>query len=254
MMTSMFRVRELERAKLNHALGAFLAFGVLEAVVAVYAVSHPRETHGLPWTTPLSVGALLLGLALFVSALWRVRAGRIFSLVAIGLLILAVTLALRPIAALPEGPYQIVVHKAERNLQLKRESELIAQYRIGLGPNSVGDKEREGDGKTPEGRFTITDMGPEPFHKWLGLSYPDGRHAWRGRVSGRLTWIEWWYTSFKAAQGKPPFSHTALGGSIGIHGGGSRTDWTLGCIALDNEDVDELYRLVAPGTPVLVFP
>lgn len=92
------------------------------------------------------------------------------------------------------------------------------------------------------------------FHKWLGLSYPDSRNAWKGRREGLLTWAELVLLRVQDLNGRIPYGNGPLGGAVGIHGGGAKRNWTLGCVALENEDVDRLYSEIPLGTPVEILP
>jgi murein L,D-transpeptidase YafK len=149
----------------------------------------------------------------------------------------------------------IVVLKGDRRLEVFRGKQKIHSFRIGLGGSPVGDKVRSGDGKTPEGRFYVCVKNPKSrFYLSLGISYPDIADAERGLREGIITRQE--HDQIVAAHAKkasPPWN-TALGGEIFIHGHGSASDWTLGCVALDNAEIKTLFDLVAPGTPVEIRP
>jgi len=173
-------------------------------------------------------------------------------------------------AVLPEPPYREVdylfpvssvqspslyVYKSRRRLLVVQEHILIRDYPIGLGPCPVGDKRRRGDGRTPEGEFFVCMKNPRSkYHKSLGLSYPGEKHAYEAFVNGLLSYRS--YKSILKAQEKkkrPPWN-TRLGGDICIHGGGGHEDWTEGCVALYNYDMDELFEIVKIGTPVFISP
>ncbi len=228
--------------------------GLLDALVAVYVLTNPALVVGLSWTTPLSCALVLFGVLAGAKAMWAHPRGVIWVIVLGALATLLIALVSIPFRTLSPGEYRIEVRKAQRTLTLFHQDRKVGEYPIALGPNPEGDKQREGDCRTPEGTFIITDRSYEPFHRWLGISYPDARRVARGRLEGRLTWPEFWYARFKAINGMTSFGRTQLGGSVGIHGGGSRTDWTLGCIALNNADVEELHSKVHPGTPVSILP
>jgi murein L,D-transpeptidase YafK len=136
----------------------------------------------------------------------------------------------------------IAVHKEEREMLVFHKHQLVKIYRIQLGLNPVGRKQVNGDFKTPEGLYHITSRNKNSlFHKSLGISYPNTEDVARAK---RL--------------GKSP------GGDIVIHGLPNRdkhvgpdryrNDWTWGCIAVRNEEIDELFNLVLPGTPILITP
>ena len=131
---------------------------------------------------------------------------------------------------------KLEVDKSARELRLYNGSRVIRTMDIGLGFNPVGHKFREGDGKTPQGRYYIDRKNPySSFHLSLGISYPnanDRRKAWN--------------------KGYSP------GGDIMIHGlpnNGSipkQRDWTRGCIAVTNAEIEYLYKVVDVGTPIII--
>jgi len=133
----------------------------------------------------------------------------------------------------------VVIDKAARRLTLWRDAEIVGRYRIALGFAPTGDKRREGDGKTPEGRYRIDRKNANSaFHLSLGIDYPrpDQRAA-------------------AAAAGRDP------GGDIFIHGQPNGWtgpaipyDWTAGCAAGPNAEIREIWSLVAIGSPVVIRP
>ncbi len=150
---------------------------------------------------------------------------------------------------------KIIVWKSERRLDLYDGEEVVKSYRIGLGFAPEGDKEREGDGRTPEGEYYICQKNPHSsFHLSIGMSYPNIKDATGGIRRGIITQDEYENIVNAIENGRQPPWNTALGGEIFIHGSGSQSDWTLGCIALDNEDIEELYEVIPVGTVVVVNP
>lgn len=150
---------------------------------------------------------------------------------------------------------RIVIKKKARVLQLFDDEKLIKTYKIALGFTPVGEKELEGDGKTPEGEFYIfTKNNKSRFYLSLGLSYPNIDDAKRGLQKKLISKAEY-NTIIKAVREKrmPP-QKTKLGGEIYIHGGGSQSDWTLGCTALENKDIKEIFDVVPVGTTVIIEP
>jgi murein L,D-transpeptidase YafK len=150
---------------------------------------------------------------------------------------------------------RLVVIKSRRELQLHSGDELLRTYRVGLGREPVRPKERQGDFATPEGTYYVCVKNPQSKYELaLGLSYPGPADADRGFAEGiidaaqRKQILAAWRR--KAA---PPWN-TPLGGAIMIHGKGSDADWTAGCVALDNEDIHELYRVIPVGTRVEIRP
>ena len=150
---------------------------------------------------------------------------------------------------------RILVKKAQRQLLLFSGDKLVRTYRIGLGLNPSGDKVRQGDRRTPEGDFYIfTKNDKSAYYLSLGLSYPNGPAAERG-LRDRLinkTQYDAIVRGLRAKRGPP--QNTLLGGDIYIHGNGAGSDWTWGCVALENEDVRELFLAVNVGTPVRIVP
>lgn len=150
---------------------------------------------------------------------------------------------------------RIIVRKASRSLELYSDSALLKTYKVGLGLNPVDDKKEEGDRCTPEGEFYIfTKNNKSAYYLSLGLSYPNAEDAGRGLRDGLITKAE--YDAIRAAIRKKtmPPQNTKLGGEIYIHGHGAGSDWTWGCVALENEDVRELYDAVSVGTLVSIVP
>ncbi len=134
----------------------------------------------------------------------------------------------------------VQVHKAERKMYLLHGSKVLRKYDIGLGPAPAGHKQHEGDGRTPEGIYYIDRQNPNSkYHLSLGISYPNPSDQQMAFLAG-----------------KPP------GGDIFIHGrgaGGARVpanvrDWTAGCIAVSDAEVEEIYAMVKVGTPILILP
>jgi murein L,D-transpeptidase YafK len=156
---------------------------------------------------------------------------------------------------------RIVVKKRERKLYLYRvesgKPRLAKTYRIALGSTPVGHKQRQGDGATPEGEYYITHHNPKSnFYLSLGLSYPNASDAKAGLARGLISQAEYEAIMSAINAGSKPPQNTKLGGDIFIHGGGAsqRRDWTLGCVALDNEDIKELFETVPAKTPVRIEP
>ena len=161
--------------------------------------------------------------------------------------------------------YRVLVKKSERKLYLYRiengQETLAKTYQIALGNSPVGHKKRQGDGATPEGDYYITHKNPKSnFYLSLGVSYPNIKDADAGLKSGLINQAQHKaITSAINSKAKPP-QNTKLGGDIFIHGGGAAKllglvrDWTLGCVALENEDIKELFDLLPVKTPVKILP
>jgi hypothetical protein len=160
---------------------------------------------------------------------------------------------LTPISAI-KNP-EIYVYKEKRRLYIVQSKVLVRDYPIGLGPHPNGDKEKDGDGRTPEGDFIIcTKDQVSGVQKSLGLSYPDKKHAERAYFSGILNPVEFRDILFAAEHKNTPPWKTKLGGKVSIHAGGAQRDWTDGSIALYDSDMGELYQIADLGTPVTIRP
>lgn len=149
----------------------------------------------------------------------------------------------------------LVVKKGKRELFLYDGRKLIKTYRIALGFAPLGDKEKQGDGRTPEGEFYIFIKNPQSrFYLSLGVSYPSIDDAERGLENGLITRRERDAIVKAVNAGQMPLQNTKLGGEIYIHGGGSASDWTLGCVALSEEDIKELFEAIPVKTKVRIEP
>lgn len=156
----------------------------------------------------------------------------------------------------PSASYRIVVKKSQRKLYLyNQDKKLLKTYKIALGFNPVGTKQKQGDGATPEGKYYITHKNPNSkFHLSLGISYPNSQDAASGLQRKLITPKEYeMITTAIQAQAKPP-QNTKLGGDIFLHGHGTDSDWTWGCVALENNDIKELFDLLPIKTPVKIEP
>lgn len=139
-----------------------------------------------------------------------------------------------------DGPpvTQIVVNKGDRAMYLLSGRKMLKTYDIGLGSQPSGHKLFEGDGRTPEGMYFISHQNPNSqYHLSLGISYPDPEDKARAMMLGQQP-----------------------GGDIMIHGRGpfgakqTARDWTAGCIAVDDEEIEEIFAMVRPGVPIVIYP
>jgi lipoprotein-anchoring transpeptidase ErfK/SrfK len=155
---------------------------------------------------------------------------------------------------LPLVKPRIEINKRKRKLFLYSEEKVVRIYKVALGFNPIDDKGRQGDGCTPEGKFYVCRKNSQSeYYLSLGISYPNAEDAARGLREGIITPEQ--YTQIMHAirsQETPPWN-TPLGGAIYIHGCGSQRDWTLGCIALDNDNIKELFAVVPNGTPLSIY-
>ena len=138
-----------------------------------------------------------------------------------------------------DGPEvtHVTVHKDARTMHLHHGDQVLRSYKVDLGFAPVGDKKEEGDGKTPEGSYYVNRRNPRSeFHLSLGINYPNAEDIAEAR-----------------ARGVDP------GSDIYIHGQGPwwairwRADWTWGCIAVTNSEMEEVYAMVRNGTPVHIY-
>ena len=153
----------------------------------------------------------------------------------------------------------IKVLKKERRLYLMKGDEVLAGYPIALCPfNPLGDKVRQGDGGTPEGRFYVCEALRSPGQAKYGarslrISYPNLEDARRGLAAGIITREAYFRVVRAIKAGEIPPQDTDLGGSIRIHGGGAGRDWTLGCMGMADPDIAALYDRLPTGVRVEVY-
>jgi lipoprotein-anchoring transpeptidase ErfK/SrfK len=149
----------------------------------------------------------------------------------------------------------LLAEKSRRTLTVFSDGRPVRTYRIALGSKPVGPKAREGDGRTPEGTFYVCGKNSESrFHRSLGLSYPSTEDAERGVRDKLISKREQRAIVDAVRHYRQPPWNTRLGGEIMIHGGGANRDWTQGCVALGDSDIDELFPLVPLGTKVEIRP
>ena len=149
-----------------------------------------------------------------------------------------------PETALPEGSRasEVVVRKAARRLELYHDSQLLKAYPIALGRHPTGAKEREGDGRTPEGVYRLDYRNAHSaFHKALHISYPAPSEVIAARARS-------------ADPGGLVMIHGIQNG-LGWLGRLHRViDWTDGCIAVTDPEMDEIWRVVPDGTRIELRP
>ena len=131
---------------------------------------------------------------------------------------------------------RIQVFKGKRQMQLLHHTVLLKAYAFELGFAPTGHKAFEGDGRTPEGTYIIDRKNPDSrYHLSVGISYPNANDI-----------------AYAAAHGLSP------GGDIFIHGTpnpfSSQDDWTWGCIAVTNDEIEEIYAMVNEGTVITIYP
>lgn len=145
-------------------------------------------------------------------------------------------------AAASAATHLVVVQKSQRSLMLFQDGELVKRYPVALGSNPKGDKQRRGDKRTPEGKYYLTWTNTHSkFYKSLHITYPNDKDRREARRLG-----------------------VSPGGDIKIHGLPNQLeypedlylslDWTDGCIAMSNRDLDDLLKRVPYRTPIYILP
>ena len=130
---------------------------------------------------------------------------------------------------------------------------IVRTYGVSLGFDPQGDKTRQGDGKTPEGTFYVAYGAPPRgtrYHRSLLVSYPSVERAKEGLDSGAISKAQYARIAYAQKRCRIPLQNTKLGGYILIHGGGGGAgygDWTLGCVALTNDEVEEIHSISPAG-------
>jgi len=157
--------------------------------------------------------------------------------------------------ALPLKKPSIVIKKADRTLELFDGDKLVKKYDTSLGLVPDGHKQKQGDYRTPEGKYFICNRNyGSAFHLFLGINYPNAADA-RAALAEKKIDAKTAAKLVEADKAKrQPDWYTNLGGAVGIHGGGVGNDWTWGCIALTDEHVEELWSACPHGTPVEILP
>jgi len=135
---------------------------------------------------------------------------------------------------------KVLVLKADRKLLLLKGDKVLKTYRVALGGNPVGPKTRQGDSRTPEGEYVLDRHNPKSqFYRSIHISYPNAEDLARAKKLG-------------VPPGGDVFIH---GLPNGFHGTVQQLgDWTDGCIAVTDAEMDEIWRAVADGTPIEIRP
>jgi murein L,D-transpeptidase YafK len=137
---------------------------------------------------------------------------------------------------------KVIVLKKDRKLLLMRGSDVLKTYRIALGSHPAGPKMYSGDHRTPEGNYVIDRRNPQSqYYRSLHISYPSAADVERARKSGK-------------DPGRDIFIHGLPNGQGWIGKAHTLMDWTLGCIAVTDEEIEEIWRVVPDGTPIEIRP
>jgi len=163
----------------------------------------------------------------------------------------------------------ILIRKSSQVLELYQNGDRVRTYRVCLGLDPEGPKRVTGDRKTPEGNYYICYKSTQSqFHRFLGLSYPGEEDAQDAFEKGLISLDKRDSILSSIREGKKPPWDTKLGGWVGIHGYPTDENarrwvallypkphnWTDGCIAMWNFEIEELFSLVSVGTPVTIKP
>ena len=153
----------------------------------------------------------------------------------------------------------ITIQKSKRRLTVTGQNgETLFVCAVMLGASPVGRKTAEGDGRTPEGTYRICTVNPKSrYHAAFGLNYPNRADAQRAYIEKRISLM----TALRIAacdrlRRRPPWK-TPLGGYVMIHGespDGKTGDWTAGCVAVNNDDMDRLTLMCRKGETVVIRP
>lgn len=153
----------------------------------------------------------------------------------------------------PFAAPRIEIDKSERRLDLFDGDIHLKRYTVALGLSPEGHKQREGDNRTPEGDYFVCYRNyASAFHLFLGINYPNAADAKAGEERGLVDARTAARIGDAEKKGVRPHWGSPLGGAVGLHGGGTGSDWTWGCIALSDEEMDELWAGCPVGTPVRI--
>jgi len=171
------------------------------------------------------------------------------------------SMSLLPALAIAEPNIWLLIDTQTRNLEIKKGDETIDVLdHVVIGRKGAGTKEQRGDDITPLGNYRIGWINEKSaFRKFFGLTYPNPEQAQQALQNGKIDLDTYHAIREAHFSGSIPPQNTVLGGQIGIHGlgGGSLSvheifDWTHGCIALTNEQIDRLSQYIEKGTLVTV--
>jgi murein L,D-transpeptidase YafK len=154
-------------------------------------------------------------------------------------------------------------------MKLYEEGKFVKEYRIALGQSPEGHKIKQGDNKTPEGQYRIIEKTVGPFggaygsflgSRWMRLNYPNTWDAEVGLRKNAISKSQFEQIEKANNEGREPLKTTKLGGGIGIHGWSGnwpetdRQNLTWGCVSMEQEALEDLYRKVSKGCAVLIYP
>ncbi|MCC5856867.1 MAG: L,D-transpeptidase [Ectothiorhodospiraceae bacterium] len=176
-------------------------------------------------------------------------------------LLIAALLIPYAVPASDNGNTWLLVETEQRRLHVYQgDTPVLEISQVALGRGGAAPDRLRGDRRTPKGEFRIAWVNHESqYHIFLGLDYPTFQHARRAYAAGRITLDEFLAVTDAIRAGRLPPQRTQLGGHIGLHGLGAAdpdihriADWTQGCIAMTDEEIEQLANLVGIGTRVVV--
>ena len=167
------------------------------------------------------------------------------------------------VSLLQANEYKLLISKKDKELIVEKEGEVIKKYHIATGKGGKGTKRKQGDSKTPQGVYRISKFKESNrFHYFIQLDYPNLVDAWYGYKNEVIDAKEFKRIATAYKNREIPPQDTKLGGFIGIHGLGEENEkklaihqdinWTEGCIALTNAEINDLRKFVDVGTPVII--
>ncbi len=175
--------------------------------------------------------------------------------------VLLLSFLVLPSVSLADSDVWLLVDTQKMNMEVKKgEKTVVVLENIAIGRNGAGEKNHRGDDITPLGSYRIGWINEKSaFRKFFGLTYPSVEHADVALRKGKIDLDTYESIARAHLSGDVPPQNTGLGGQIGIHGLGSGSlsihrsmNWTHGCIALTNDQIDQLSRWIEKGTLVTV--
>ncbi len=167
-----------------------------------------------------------------------------------------------PVVAIED--YEILIKRSEKRLIIQKDGEVLRSFHVALGSGGSKPKLKSGDRLTPLGKYHIVQVrDSDRFHLFIQLDYPSVRDAINALKEDRISKAQYRKILDAHIFGNLPPQNTPLGGAIGIHGIGVETkdkleiheiaDWTQGCIALRNNEVEQLTQYISKGTQVTII-
>ena len=160
--------------------------------------------------------------------------------------------------------YHVEVNKTRRTLTLSNTAgRVVKEFKVALGRGGLGHKKARGDGITPLGSYIVVGFNEKSdFHYFIRLNYPNNNDALAAYRNNSITFEQLQNILYDNVSGETPLQNTVLGGAIGLHGIGnetdekllmhSRLDWTQGCIALKNDEIEQLRPFLTLGVHVVI--